>query len=302
VSELTRKAWKAYFRGNYLQAGDLYKAAGELEKASRMYLKGGDLRAAAEVEEALGRVTQAVEYLLRAGDPNSGGPAGGRPPPPPPAAPRPPAPRPRRAAAPPRPPRGAAGAPPPHGHYTRAAQVYAEAGNKVQAAAMALKGNNQALASQLLEQAGRYMEAGRLAFQSGNVGRALLLFEKVLKQLPDSDSLTPSEALQQREQLMEVARYFEEGEAYDRAAEIHERLNNLLEAAQCYEAAKQFEKAAEYYRRLGALDRLGALGEKGARAPPGRPPPPAPARGGGARRPWSMPRCCASWSWPTRAS
>ena len=232
MSELTRKAWKAYFRGNYLQAGDLYKAAGELEKASRMYLKGGDLRAAAEVEEALGRVTQAVEYLLRAGDPNSAALVLGR-----------------------------------HGHYTRAAQVYAEAGNKVQAAAMALKGNNQALASQLLEQAGRYMEAGRLAFQAGNVGRALLLFEKVLKQLPDSDSLTPSEALQQREQLMEVARYFEEGEAYDRAAEIHERLNNLLEAAQCYEAAKQFEKAAEYYRRLGALDRLGALTEKGARAP-----------------------------------
>ncbi|MGC8763419.1 MAG: protein kinase domain-containing protein [Acidobacteriota bacterium] len=232
MSELTRKAWKAYFRGNYLQAGDFYKAAGELEKASRMYLKGGDLRAAAEVEETLGRVTQAVEYLLRAGDPNSAALLLGR-----------------------------------HGHYTRAAQVYAEAGNKVQAAAMALKGGNQALASQLLEQAGRYMEAGRLAFQSGNVGRALLLFEKVLKQLPDSDSLTPSEALQQREQLMEVARYFEEGEAYDRAAEIHERLNDLLGAAQCYEAAKQYEKAAEYYRRVGALDRLGALGQKGAGAP-----------------------------------
>lgn len=232
MSELTRKAWKAYFRGNYLQAGDLYKAAGNLEKASRMYLKGGDLRAAAEVEEALGRISQAVEYLLRAGDPNSAALVLGR-----------------------------------HGHYTRAAQVYAEAGNKVQAAAMALKGNNRALASQLLEQAGRVMEAGRLAFQSGNVGRALLLFEKVLKQLPDAGSLTPSEALQQREQLMEVARYFEEGEAYDRAAEIHERLNNLLEAAQCYEAAKQYEKAAEYYRRVGALDRLGALGEKGARAP-----------------------------------
>jgi len=232
VSELTRRAWKAYFRGNYLQAGDLYKSAGELEKASKMYCKGGDLRAAAEVEEALGRVTRAVDYLLRAGDPNSAALMLGR-----------------------------------HGHFTRAAQIYAEAGNKVQAAAMALKGGNTALASQLYEQAGRYMEAGRLAFKSDNVGRALLLFERVLKQLPAAEALTPSEQLQQREQLTEVARYLEEGEAYDRAAELHERMNNLPQAAQCYEAAKQFEKAAELYRRVGALDRLSALTDRAAKTP-----------------------------------
>jgi tetratricopeptide (TPR) repeat protein len=232
VSELTRRAWKAYFRGNYLQAGDLYKSAGELDKASKMYSKGGDLRSAAEVEEALGRISRAVDFLLRAGDPNSAALMLGR-----------------------------------HGHFTRAAQIYADAGNKVQAAAMALKGGNTALASQLFEQAGRYMEAGRLAFKSDNLGRALLLFERVLKQLPAADALTPSEQLQQREQLIEVARYLEEGEAYDRAAELHEKMNNLPQAAQCYEAAKQFEKAADLYRRVGAMDRLSALTDRSAKTP-----------------------------------
>lgn len=224
MANLRREAWKAYFRGDYLRAGDLYKSAGDLDKASRMFIKAKDFRAAAEAEEELGRVSAAVDLLLRMGDPISAAQMLGR-----------------------------------HGQCTRGAQILAEAGNKVQAAAMALKGGHALLASNYYEQAGRFMEAGRLAFRDGNVARALLTFEKALKQRPGIEALTPAEQLQHREELTEIAHYFEESEAYDRAAAIHEELGNVLQAAQCYEAAKQYEKAIELYTRIGASDRVAAL-------------------------------------------
>ena len=224
MSQLSREAWKAYFRGDYLRAGDLYKAAGLEEKALKMYLKGGALSAASQVEETLGRVSQGVDHLLRAGDPTSAAQMLAR-----------------------------------HGQFGRAAQIMGDSGNKFQAAQLALKGGHTTLAAQYLEQSGRYLDAGRLHFQGGNVERALLLFEKAVKSLPSMDLLTASDQLQQREQLTEIARFFEEGQAYTRAAEVHESLNNAMQAAQCYEAAKQYTKAMELYQRAGAMDRVSAL-------------------------------------------
>lgn len=227
MSQLTREAWRAYFKGNYLRAGDLYKAAGELDKSLKMYVKAGNLRAAAEVEEMAGRVSGAVDLLMRAGDPNSASELLGR-----------------------------------HGQYARASQILAEAGNRAQAAAMALKGGLHLQAAQYFEQSGRFMEAGRLSFRAGHLPKAMLLFEKALKQAPSMDALTASEQLQNRELLAEIARYFEQGGAYARAAEVHEQLNNILQAAQCWEADRQFTRAMELYHRAGAMDRVRALADR----------------------------------------
>ncbi len=227
MSQLTREAWRAYFKGNYLRAGDLYKAAGEREKAVKMYMKGGDLRAAADLEESLGRISPAVDLLLRAGDPASAAEILSR-----------------------------------HGQYARAAQIMGETGNRAQAAFIALKGGSSQLAAHYFEQSGRYMEAGRLLMQEGNVGKALLLFEKALKQTPADEALTPSEQLQNRELTAEVARYFEQGQAYTRAAEVYESLHRDIQAGQCWEAAKSYTKAMECYRRGGSPDRVASLAEK----------------------------------------
>lgn len=226
MSQLTREAWKAYFKGNYIRAGDLYKAAGEREKCVKMYLRGGDLAMAAEVEESLGHIQAAVDILLRSGDSASAAEILAR-----------------------------------HGHHAKAAQLMGEAGNKAQAAFIALKGGNLQLAALYFEQSGRFMEAGRLTMQEGNVGKALLLFEKALKQMPASDALTPSELLQSREQMAEVARYFEQGQAYARAAEVYTALHRDLQAGQCWEAAKSFTKAMECYQRAGAPERASAVAE-----------------------------------------
>ena len=232
MSKLTREAWRAYFKGNYSRAGDLYKAAGENEKALKMYLKQGNLRGAAELEEALGHVSQAVDFLLNAGDPNSAALVLER-----------------------------------HGQNMRAAQIMGEAGNKVQAATLALKGGSPVIAAQYLEQSGRFMEAGRLMMQYEHQDKALLLFEKTIKAMPSLDMLTASEQLQYREQLSEIARYFEQAEAYNRAAEIYESLNNILAAAQCWEAAKSNTRAISLYRQAGAFERAAALADKGKDVP-----------------------------------
>ena len=227
MSQLTREAWRAYFRGNPMRAGDLYKAAGEAEKALKMYLKANNLHAAAEMEELLGRVSNAVDLLLRVGDPTSAAEVLGR-----------------------------------HGQFTRAAQIMGEAGNKVQAAGMAMRGNNPLLAAQYYEQSGRFMEAGRITFQAGHTAKALLLFEKALKQMPSMEALTASEQLQLREQFTEIARVFEQGQAFGRAAEVHEQLNNLGQAAQCWEAAKNFDRAMALYQQAGMMDKVRALVEQ----------------------------------------
>lgn len=227
MSQLTREAWRAYFRGNPMRAGDLYKAAGEPEKALKMYLKANNLHAAAEMEEALGRVSNAVDLLLRVGDPTSAAEVLAR-----------------------------------HGQFTRAAQIMGEAGNKVQAAAIAMRGNNPLLAAQYYEQSGRFMEAGRITFHAGHTAKALLLFEKALKQMPSMEALTASEQLQFREQLTEIARFFEQGQAFTRAAEVHEQLNNPGQAAQCWEAAKNFEKAMALYQQAGMMDKVRTLLEQ----------------------------------------
>jgi serine/threonine protein kinase len=227
VSQLTREAWRAYFRGNPVRAGDLYKAAGEPEKALKMYLKANDLHAAAEMEELLGRISDAVDLLLRVGDPTSAAEVLAR-----------------------------------HGQFTRAAQIMGEAGNKVQAAVMAQRGNNPLLAAQYYEQSGRFVEAGRITFQAGHTAKALLLFEKALKQMPSMEALTASEQLQLREQFTEIARFFEQGQAFSRAAEVHEQMNNLRQAAQCWEAAKNFDKAMELYQRAGMPEKVRALAEQ----------------------------------------
>lgn len=233
MQKIKRKAWKESFKGNYLRAGDLYKTAGDLEKASKMYIKARDYRAAADTEERLGRIDSALNFLLKVTDITAAAEMLLR-----------------------------------HGRYTKAANFYAKEGNFIKAAETALKGNKLSLASEFYERAGMRMEAGRLAFRANNIGKALLYFERVLKDRLKPDSFTPTEKLENREETMEIAHYFEKGEAYERAAELYEELNMTMQAAECWKTAKRYTKAAELYRLAGAEDRLNALADLVDEAPP----------------------------------
>ena len=68
MPEIIPEELKAFIKGDYKKAGDIYKRKGKLDKALKMYLLAEDYVAAAEVEAALGHPDTAVDHLMRAGE------------------------------------------------------------------------------------------------------------------------------------------------------------------------------------------------------------------------------------------
>jgi len=232
VSRFASEAWKAAFRGDYLRAGDLYRAEGRLPKALQMYLKAGDSLAAAKVQEELGDALRAVELYLKGGDRES-----------------------------------AVRILCEHKAFGRAAQVSAEAGDLARAGSLAEKAENPVQAALYYEQAGRFWEASQISRRAGQIGKAMLLMERAVRQFPSEETLNPHELEEWRARKAQAAAVFEEGQAPERAAQLHEELGDLPAAARCYEAARRFQKAAELYGRLGRSDKAAAMADRGQETP-----------------------------------
>ncbi len=226
------EAWKAYFKGDYLRAGDLYKSEGKLEKALQMYLKGHDLLAAAKMEEALGRSAKAVALYQRGGDKESAV---------------------RLLVA--------------SKAFGKASQVCAEAGDFAKAATLAEKSGNFVLAAAHWEQSGHFWESALLLRQIGQYGKAMLMVERALRQFPSESVLSHEEMEEWRGRKAQAARIFEEGQSPERAAELYEEINSLANAARCWEAAKQFSKALALYERSGNREKVAQLIEQGHETP-----------------------------------
>jgi len=232
VSRFASEAWKAAFRGDFLRAGDLYRAEGKLPKALQMYLKAGDSLAAAKVQEELGDALRAVELYLKGGD--------------------------REAAV-----RILCE----HKAFGRAAQVSAEAGDLARAGALAEKAENPIQAALYWEQAGRFWEAAQISRRAGQIGKAMLLMERAVREFPSEEKLNSHEIDEWRARKAQAALIFEEGQSPERAAQLYEELGDLHAAARCYEAARRFHKAAELYGRLGRHDKAAALADQGQETP-----------------------------------
>jgi serine/threonine protein kinase len=225
-------AWKAYFRGDYLRAGDLYKAEGKLEKALQMYLKGHDLLAAAKVEEELGESAKAVDLYLRGGDKESAI---------------------RLLCA--------------LKAFGRASQICAEAGDFARAASLAEKAGNFVLAAGYWEQSGHFWEGAVLLRRSGQYGKAMLLMERALRQFPSESVLSHEEAEGWRAKKAQAAGLFEEGQSPERAGELYEEIGDWPNAARCWELARQFSKALALYERAGNREKVAELIEQGHETP-----------------------------------
>ncbi|HKQ96402.1 MAG TPA: hypothetical protein VJV75_00860, partial [Candidatus Polarisedimenticolia bacterium] len=63
-----KRARSAARKGDYSQAGDFYRLAGDWKKANEMYLKGGHFDLAARLAEEMGDLPEAALYFLKAGD------------------------------------------------------------------------------------------------------------------------------------------------------------------------------------------------------------------------------------------
>jgi serine/threonine protein kinase len=63
-----KRARAAARNGDYSQAGDFYRLAGDWKKANAMYVKGGHFDLAARLAEEMGDLAEAALYFLKAGD------------------------------------------------------------------------------------------------------------------------------------------------------------------------------------------------------------------------------------------
>jgi len=68
VSEYRRRARSAARSADYSQSGDFYRLAGDWQKATEMYLRGGHFDLAASLAEEMGDLASASLHYLKAGD------------------------------------------------------------------------------------------------------------------------------------------------------------------------------------------------------------------------------------------
>lgn len=225
MNPLLFRAWTAAKRGDFAQAGQLYRSAGRLEAALEMFLKAGELRTAAAVERELGRIFDAAKHLSEAGEREE-----------------------------------AADLLRQNGRFLQAAHIFADLGQYAQAAALAQEAGKPLAASQYLEQAGRYFEAGEiLRGHPEHLGRAMLHFERALLTFPDVDSLDEEAAAVWVARKRTVARAFEEGGDDERAGELFEQVGDLEGAARCFDRARLYDRALNLYRQLGNLVKVDEL-------------------------------------------
>ena len=72
-AEYSKRAKQAARAGNYDQAGDFYRLAGDWKRANEMYLKGGHYDLAARLAEEMGDLPNAALHYLKAGDLSAAG-------------------------------------------------------------------------------------------------------------------------------------------------------------------------------------------------------------------------------------
>ncbi len=220
-------AWKAYLRGDYRRAGDLYHFAGKPQKALQMYIKAKEYQAAAAIELELRRINDAVNHLIQAGEHDQ-----------------------------------AIRILIDSNKFDRAAKIYAEMGNMDKAVAIALEGKKPALAAQFREAEGMLYEAGILYRKAGQTAKALLLFEKALRRMPSIERVNPAEQNQWREKRRAVANAFVNAEEYFRAAQVFQEVDDLLSAARCFEKGRFTTRAIDLYKRLGDTNKVKELSAK----------------------------------------
>lgn len=224
MPEIIPEELKAFIKGDYKKAGDIYKRKGKLDKALKMYLMAEDYVAASEVEAAMGHPDTAVDHLMRAGEVEA-----------------------------------AARLLISRKNFKKAAQILAGANMVREAARIAEEGGIFPLAAHYYEQNGRYLEAGFAAFRGGMKEKAVILLVKAMRDLPLEETIPKHEVINWREKKKEMARIFEEGDVYDKAAQLYESLGLFEAAARCRELAGETEKAAGLYKNLGFLEKATEL-------------------------------------------
>lgn len=224
MAKVVSDGLKAILKGDYKKAGDSFKAQGKYEKALKMYLRCEDYISASEAESLMGHPDKAVEYLLRAGEVGI-----------------------------------AAKFLISRGNYKKAAEILANANMLLEAGKVAEEGKSYQIAVSYYEKTGHFLEAGFCAYKGGMKEKAVILLLKALRDFPLEESIPESESFVWREKKKEIARIFEEGGAYGKAAELYESLGLLEATARCYELSGDLDRALALYNKLGFVEKAQEL-------------------------------------------
>ncbi|RMG48177.1 MAG: serine/threonine protein kinase [Acidobacteria bacterium] len=218
-----RKARWAGLRGDYATAGDLYRLAGEPEKALRMYRKGRLYRLAAQVADELGDFEQASLDYERGGLPLEAAEAALR-----------------------------------AGDRERAARLFVTAGQTRRAAEIQEAGGRPAAAARLYELSGDLRRAARLFLDARQPERALRAIEKLLR----DSGLGGGSRRELLELAARGAKQLLAAGEPARAAGWLERAGKMAEAARAWERAGDAERAIRAWLASGQAERAAEVAER----------------------------------------
>jgi serine/threonine-protein kinase len=217
----TGKARWAALRGDYAAAGDLYRLAGELEQALRMYQKGRQHRSAGEVAAILGDHATASRELELGGSWLDSAEAALR-----------------------------------CGDRDRAARLFVQAGQARRAGEIQEEANRPSAAATLFEHAGDLKRAARLYVEARQPDRAARVLESLFKLGPD-----PVDLKELLGQAARCGQQFLACGQPEHGARWLERAGRSREAARAWERAGRPERAIRAYMAAGEPELAAAVAE-----------------------------------------
>jgi tetratricopeptide (TPR) repeat protein len=211
-------------KGNSLEAARLFGVAGQWDKAAELYAKGGyPLRAAESYEkkEEWGKAAECyekhfMENVSFSTAYSSTGPSNDQ------------------------------------KSALQAGQLYERAGAMGRALQIYTRGGYFPEAADLSMRQGEYAKAAELYLRQEDNERAADAYEKGGDKV--KAALLRGEVALKAERTAEAARFFHEGQDYQRAAELFEQIGMLPDAAGAYEAAESWGAAGGVYIRAGHKD------------------------------------------------
>lgn len=214
MKEWIKKAKKASRQGDYIQAGDFYYLAGDIDKALQMYLRGEHYDFAAKLCEKIDELEDAAELYCEAKDYSAAADCYHR-----------------------------------LRKYKEASLMYQRGRDFYKAAEMSQKAGNLLRAAQMLERTSYQNEAAALYIKIGDNLKAAEIMEKLYlaydKQLQSHKELTSKEEEYMQEYGKLCADQFFRAGRYDKSAHYYEQIGLYEKAGKAYSLAKQPKKELE---------------------------------------------------------
>ncbi|MBN1356617.1 protein kinase [bacterium] len=208
---LLKEANKLHQKGEYLDAGDLYKAAGKYEKALSMYMKVHAYNRSAPLLEWLGRTKEAARHYAKNGQYLKSAEL-------------------FKSAK----------------DYLEAGAMYRNAEIPLFAAEMFENASAYSEAALMYEQARDFVRAGDLYLERGMYGKAVFCFNKILENKMYVIKLDEGESSIEPQLQLKCGRAYEQLRKFDQAAECYFKAGAVQEAVRVCRAGGDLAKAAHY--------------------------------------------------------